>query len=142
VTGKSHAYEIYVPLPPNGDKGTILQLNSMSKLEGLCYNVGNMAMFMPEADLQGIDIVKRWHDDPKSRVTDPKEAADRPLAYVDSAVTSSPTSTCTGPPLQPQSVNRRRRGGDRRNGSRYGPLSRTAPLRWRMWNSLLRKSRV
>jgi hypothetical protein len=27
--------------------------------------------------------VKRWHDDPKSRVTDPKEAAERLLAYVD-----------------------------------------------------------
>jgi hypothetical protein len=84
VTGKSQACEIYVPLPPDGDKGTILQLNSMSKLEDLCYNVGDMAMFMPEADLQGVDIVKRWHDDPKSRVTDPKEAAERLLAYVDS----------------------------------------------------------
>jgi hypothetical protein len=56
----------------------------MSKLENLCYNVGDMAMFMPEADLQGVDIVKRWHDDPKSRVTDLKEAAERLLAYVDS----------------------------------------------------------
>jgi hypothetical protein len=84
VTGKSQAYEIDVPLRPDRDKGTILQLNSMSKLEDLCYNVGDMAMFMPEADLQGIDIMKRWHDDPKSRVTDPKEAAERLLAYVDS----------------------------------------------------------
>jgi hypothetical protein len=84
VTGKFQAYEIYVPLPPDGDKGTILQLNSMSKLEDLCYNVGNMAMFMHEADPQGVDSVKKWHDDPKSRMTDPKEAAERLLAYVDS----------------------------------------------------------
>jgi hypothetical protein len=84
VTGKSQAYEIYVPLPPDGDKGTILQLNSMTWLEDLCYNIGDMAMFMPEADLQGVDIVKKWHDDPKSRVTDLKEALERPQAYVDS----------------------------------------------------------
>jgi hypothetical protein len=84
VTGKSQAYEIYVPLPPDGEKGTILQLNSMSKLEDLCYNVGDMAMFMPEADLQGVDIVKKWHDDPKSRVTDLEEALKRLQAYVDS----------------------------------------------------------
>jgi hypothetical protein len=84
VTGKSQAYEIYVPLPPDGDKGTILQLSSMSKLEDLCYNVGDMSMFMPEDDLEGVDIVKKWHDDPKSRVTDLKEAAERLLAYVDS----------------------------------------------------------
>jgi hypothetical protein len=56
----------------------------MSKLEDLCYNVGDMSMFMPEADLQGVDIVKKWHDDPKSRVTDLKEAVERLLAYVDS----------------------------------------------------------
>jgi hypothetical protein len=54
VSGKSAAYEIYVPLPPESDKGTILQVNSMAKLETLCYTVGNMAMFMPEVDLQEV----------------------------------------------------------------------------------------
>jgi hypothetical protein len=28
--------------------------SSMRQLKNLCYNVGNMAMFMPEADLQGV----------------------------------------------------------------------------------------
>jgi hypothetical protein len=51
VSGKSAANEIYVPLPPDGEKGTILHLNSMAELETLCYTVGDMAMFMPEADL-------------------------------------------------------------------------------------------
>jgi hypothetical protein len=84
VSGKAQAYKIYVPLPPDAEKGTILQLNSMTKLENLCYTVGNMAMFMPEADLQGIDIAKKWHDDPKSRVTDMDEAVERLTAYVQS----------------------------------------------------------
>jgi hypothetical protein len=82
VAGKSQQYEIYDSLPPDGDKGTVLQLNSMSKLEDLCYNVGNMSMFMPAADLRGVDIVKKWHDEP--RVTDQEEALDRLQAYVDS----------------------------------------------------------
>jgi hypothetical protein len=41
-------------------------LNSMTKLMDLCYTVGEMAMFMPKADLLGVDIAKKWHDDPKS----------------------------------------------------------------------------
>jgi hypothetical protein len=138
VTGKSLAYEIYVPLPPDGDKGTILQFNSMSKLEDLCYNVGDMAMFMPEADLQGVDIVKKWHDDPKSRVTDPKEAAERLLAYVDSRGDEQPNVDVYGAATEAAA----REQEEERNGSRYGPLSEAAPLTWRIWNSLLRKSRV
>jgi hypothetical protein len=56
----------------------------MAKLETLCYTVGDMAMFMPEADLQNVDMVKKWHDDPKSRVTDLDEAAERLSDYVQS----------------------------------------------------------
>jgi hypothetical protein len=78
------AYEIYVPLPPEGEKGTILHLNSMAKLETLCYIVGDMAMLMPETDLQGVNIVKKWHDDTKSRVTDMDEAVERLNEYVQS----------------------------------------------------------
>jgi hypothetical protein len=40
--------------------------------------------------LQGVDIVKKWHDDPKSPVTTLKEAADRLLAYVDSCGDEQP----------------------------------------------------
>lgn len=63
ASGKSAAYDIYVSLPPDGEKRTILHLNSMAKLEILCYTVGDMAVFMPETDLQDVDIVKKWHDD-------------------------------------------------------------------------------
>jgi hypothetical protein len=84
VSGKSAAYKIYVPLPPDGEKGTILHLNSMARLETLCYTVGDMTMFMPEADLQGVDIAKKWHDDTKSRVRDMDEAVERLTAYVQS----------------------------------------------------------
>jgi hypothetical protein len=84
VSGKSAANEIYVPLPPDGEKGTILHLNSMAKLESLCYNVGDMAMFMPKADFQGVDIVKKWHDDTKSQVADMDEVVERLTAYVKS----------------------------------------------------------
>jgi hypothetical protein len=55
----------------------------MRQLENLCYNIGDMAMFMHEADLQGVDIVKKWHDDPNSRVMYTEEAGERLLAYVD-----------------------------------------------------------
>jgi hypothetical protein len=84
VSSKAAAYEIYVSIPPEGEKGTILLVNSMAKLETLCYTAGNMAMFMPAADLQDVDIVKKWHDDPKSRVTDLDEAAARLSDYVQS----------------------------------------------------------
>jgi hypothetical protein len=57
-------------------------LNSLKGLEDLCYSVGNLAMFVPEADLEGVDIVKKWHDDTKSRVTDHDEARARLLQYV------------------------------------------------------------
>jgi hypothetical protein len=56
----------------------------MAKLETLCYTVGDMAMFMPKTDLQGVDIVKKWHDDTKSRVTDMDEAVERLNEYVQS----------------------------------------------------------
>jgi hypothetical protein len=61
VSGKSPAIEIYVPLPPakTPGKGTIIMLNSMKGLEDLCYSVGDLAMFLPEADLKDVDIVKK-----------------------------------------------------------------------------------
>jgi hypothetical protein len=79
VSGKSPAFEIYVPLPPakTPGKGNIIMLNSLKGLEDLCYSVGDLAMFMPEADLEGVDLVKKWHDDTKSRVTDLDEATAR-----------------------------------------------------------------
>jgi hypothetical protein len=39
-------------------------------------------MFVPEADLKGFDIVKKWHDDIKSRVTDLDKATARLSQYV------------------------------------------------------------
>jgi hypothetical protein len=85
VSGKAQAYKVYVPLPPDAEKGTILQLNRLIKLENLCYTVGDIAMFLLEADLQDVDIVKKWHDDPKSRVTHVDEAVpERLTAYVQS----------------------------------------------------------
>jgi hypothetical protein len=79
VNGKSPAFEIYIPLPPakTPGKGTIIMLNSLKGLEELYYAVGDLAMFLPEADLEGVDIVKKWHDDTKSRVTDLDEATAR-----------------------------------------------------------------
>jgi hypothetical protein len=44
--------------------------------------VGDLAMFVPEADLKGFDIVKKWHDDIKSRVTDLDKATARLSQYV------------------------------------------------------------
>jgi hypothetical protein len=81
VSGKSPALEIYVPLPPakTPGKGNIIMLNSLKGLEDLCYAVGDLAMFVPEADLEGVDIVKKWHNDTKSRVTDLDEATARLL---------------------------------------------------------------
>jgi hypothetical protein len=52
-------------------------LKSLKGLEDLCYSVGDLAMFVPEADLEGVNIVKKWHDDTKSRVTDLDEATAR-----------------------------------------------------------------
>jgi hypothetical protein len=85
VSGKSPAFEIYVPLPPAKPrgKGNIIMLNSLKGLEDLFYSVGNFAMFVLEADLEGVDIVKKWHDDTKSRVTDLDEATARLLQYVE-----------------------------------------------------------
>jgi hypothetical protein len=57
-------------------------LNSLKGLEDLCYSVGDLAMFVPEADLEGVEIVKKWHDNIKSRVTDLDEATARLLQYV------------------------------------------------------------
>jgi hypothetical protein len=84
VSGKSPAFEIYVPLPPakTPRKGNIIMLNSLKGLEDLCYSVGDLAMFVPEADLEGVDIVKKWHNDTKSRVTDLDEATARLSQYV------------------------------------------------------------
>jgi hypothetical protein len=84
VSSKLPAFEIYVPLPPakTPGKGNIIMLNSLKGLEDLCYSVGNLAMFVPEADLEGVDIVKKWHNDTKSRVTDLDEATARLLQYV------------------------------------------------------------
>jgi hypothetical protein len=60
VSGKSLVFEIYVPLPPakTPGKGNIIMLNSLKRLEDLCYSVGDLAMFAPEADLEGVDIVR------------------------------------------------------------------------------------
>jgi hypothetical protein len=115
-TGKSQAYEMYVTLPPDGDKGTILQLNSVSKLKDLCYNIGDMAMFMPEADLQGVDIVKKWHDDPKSRVTDMEEAGQRLAAYAELRGEKQPNVDVYGPATeagQREQEEERKRRADR-----------------------------
>jgi hypothetical protein len=42
VSGKSPAFEIYVPLPPakTPGKGNIIMLNSLKGLEDLCYSGG------------------------------------------------------------------------------------------------------
>jgi hypothetical protein len=88
----------------------------MFKLEDLCYNVGDMSMFMPEADLQDVNIVKKWHDDPKSRVTDLKEAAERLLAYVDSRGDEQPNIDVYGAATevaQREQEEERRRQADR-----------------------------
>jgi hypothetical protein len=84
VSGKLPAFKIYVPLPPakTPRKGNIIMLNSLKGLEDLCYSVGNLAMFVPEADLEGIDILKKWHEDTKSCVTDLNEATAWLLQYV------------------------------------------------------------
>jgi hypothetical protein len=65
VSGKSPAFKIYVPLPlaKTPGKGNIIMLNSLKGLDDLCYSVGDRAMFVPEADLEGVDIVKKWHGD-------------------------------------------------------------------------------
>jgi hypothetical protein len=84
VSGKSPAFEIYVPLPlaKTPGKGNIIMLNSVKGLKDLCYSVGNLAMFVPEADLEGVKIMKKWHDDTKSRVTDLDETTARLAQYV------------------------------------------------------------
>jgi hypothetical protein len=84
VSGKSPAFKIYVPLPPASipGKGNIIMLNDLKGLEDLCYSVNDLAMFVPEVDLEGVDIVKKWHDDTKSRVTDLDEATAWLLQYV------------------------------------------------------------
>jgi hypothetical protein len=84
VSGKSPAFEIYVPLPPlkTPGKRNIVMLNSLKGLEDLCYSVGDLAMFVPEADLEDVNIVKKWHDDTKSRVTDLDEATARLAQYI------------------------------------------------------------
>jgi hypothetical protein len=56
--------------------------NSLKGLEDLCYSVGDLAMFVPETDLEGVDIVKKWHNDTKSNVTDLDEATTRLSQYV------------------------------------------------------------
>jgi hypothetical protein len=58
-------------------------LNNLKGLEDLCYSVGDLAMFLPEADLEGVDIVKKWHDDTKSRVPDLDETTARLSRYVE-----------------------------------------------------------
>jgi hypothetical protein len=84
VSGKSPAFRIYVPLPPakTPGKGNIIMLNSLKGPENLCCSVGDLAMFVPEADLEGVDIVKKWRDDTKSHVTDLDEATARVSQYV------------------------------------------------------------
>jgi hypothetical protein len=84
VSGKSPAFEVYVPLPlaRTPRKGNIIMLNSLKGLEDLCYSVGDLAMFVPKADLEGVDIMKKWHDGTKSRVTDLDEATARLSQYV------------------------------------------------------------
>jgi hypothetical protein len=84
VSGKLPAFKIYVPLPPTKTPGNgdIIMLNSLKGLEDLCYFVGDLAMFVLEADLEGVDIVKKWHKDTKSRVTDLDETTARLAQYV------------------------------------------------------------
>jgi hypothetical protein len=85
VIGKSPVFKIYVPLPPakTPGKGTIIMLNSLKGLEELCYAVGDLAMFLPKADLEGVVIVRKWYDDTKSRVTDLDEVTARLVQYVE-----------------------------------------------------------
>jgi hypothetical protein len=85
VSGKSLAFEVHVSHPPakTPGTGTIIMLNDPKGLEDLCYSMGDLAIFLPEADLEGVDIVKKWHDDTKSRVTDLDEATARLAQYVE-----------------------------------------------------------
>jgi hypothetical protein len=84
VSSKSPAFEIYVTLPlaKTQGKGNIIMLNTLKGLENLCYSVGDLAMFVPEADLEGVNIVKKWHNYTKSRMTDLDEATVRMAQYV------------------------------------------------------------
>jgi hypothetical protein len=144
VSGKSPAFEIYVPLPParTPGKGNIIMLNSLKGLEDLCYSVGDLAMFVPEADLEGVDIVKKWHDDTRSRVTDLDEATARLSQYVlDRGDEQVDVTDVYGPAPTPGSRSRRpwsrsrrlssrgeRRRAEAQEGPRYGPLPRREPL--------------
>jgi hypothetical protein len=157
VSGKLPAFEIYVPLPParTPGKGNIIMLNSLKGLEDLCYSVGDLAMFVPEADLEGVNIVKKWHDDTKSRVTDLDKATARLLQYALDRGNEQVDVTCTGLPPTPGSRSDRpwsrsrglrsrgkRRRAEAQAGPRYGPLPRRAPLQWHTWSPSLRKSRL
>jgi hypothetical protein len=84
VSGKLPTFKIYVPLPPakTPGKGNIAMLNSLKGLEDLCYSVGDLAMFVPKTDLEGVNIMKKWHDNTKSRVTNLDEATARLSQYV------------------------------------------------------------
>jgi hypothetical protein len=68
-TGKSEAYEIYVPLP--GDK--VFRLNSMKDMWDQCYALGARGMFLDERDVGG-DIIRQWHKEPNTQVKDTEEA--------------------------------------------------------------------
>jgi hypothetical protein len=113
-------------------------LNNLKGLEDLCYSVGDLAMFVPEADLEGVDVVKKWHNDTRSRVTDLDEATARLLQYVLDRGNEQVDADVYGPAtdsgkqeqealVQEQKEVRRGAGG-----TRYGPLPRRAPLRWHM----------
>jgi intracellular sulfur oxidation DsrE/DsrF family protein len=149
VSGKSAVYEIYVPLPPDGDKGTILHLNSMAKLENLCYTIGDMAMFMPEDDLQGVDIVKKWHDDTKSRVIDVDEAVERLSNYVQTRGDEEVAVEVYGPATEAAQREHEAKTAAEKLARTAGVQVQTVGckathLTWRTWllTPLLKKSRV
>jgi hypothetical protein len=157
VSGKSPAFEIYVPLPlaKTPGKGNIIMLNSLKGLEDLCYFVGDLAMFVPDADLEGVNIVKKWHDNTKSRVTDLDEATARLLQYViergnkevdvDVYVPATDSGKQEQKALvqeqgtQVQGQDEARRGaGD----TQVRTVAQESAFKWHTWSPSLRKSRV
>jgi hypothetical protein len=157
ISGKLPAFEIYVLLPParTPGKGNIIMLNSLKGLEDLCYSVGDLAMFVPEANLEGVDIVKKWHDYTKFPRDGPRRgdgaagavrhqtrqrASRRGRVRACHRLGSRsrrPWSRSRG--LRPRGERRRAEAQAR---PRYGPLPRRAPLQWHTWSPSLRKSRV
>jgi hypothetical protein len=82
-------------------------------------------MSMPAADLEDVDIVKKWHNDPKSQVTDMDKGVQRLAAYVDSRSDEEVDVDVYGPANEAGQrehwrPRRRRRRREGLRGSRYG----------------------